>query len=356
MVDVKPHSTRMATVTNTERTRRSRSLDISVTYEKSSEILQRMEEMDVKQLGESIVYLPPREEMIYPSMILNEQKIGQGAFCDISLCVTTMVEHGKVIVKRLNRHRSNNSIDVSKFIREIRMMYWIRSQNGKQNGLLYPIGWFTASEKSNSFFIVLPWMSNGDLYHYIKQNSEQSVSYRKKLQWCLQMSKALHFLHQRGYVHCDFKSLNLLLDNNLDLYLTDFSELKHESYFATEDKESLQPHGTIFWMSPEMIHLHHTAQISNRYRVTHRTDIYSMAIVLYEIFTWSKPYDAYDALTVLEKMKERETQFRMSIPHNVPPEIARIIEQCWNSNPELRPSSEQLISLFSKMLKQISDD
>ena len=93
---------------------------------------------------------------------------------------------------------------------------------------------------------------------------------------------ALAHAHERGVIHRDIKPENILLDRSGNPYLIDFGLARFfEDATVTQTGALL---GTPMYMSPE--------QVTGRIKLDHRTDIYSLGLVLYEMLTLARPFSS----------------------------------------------------------------
>jgi serine/threonine protein kinase len=325
-----------------------KSLDHVITYDKTSKQVQQLydrinqtDSLDFKS------FKLPFNQLILPLLLSNEKKLTQGSFADI---YTVEYKSREYVMRKLQQQRTQNQVDVEKFIRETKLFYWIHENVSVDSCHVMKLcGWYH-NESNRSWINLMDKMYNGDVFHFIEQHDFSIISYHQRLKWCLQLSIALCTIHSRNYIHLDFKSLNILVDDKFDLYVTDLSDMKHQSFFSSEvtnENFVFQPQGTIFWMSPEIMRL--ADDKANAIAVTVQSDIYSLAIVLHEIFTWKKPYEGFNSLQILEKLKNDE-QYRMDISDSVPQVIRELIQQCWHSDPQQRPSSQELVHTFEQLV------
>lgn len=97
----------------------------------------------------------------------------------------------------------------------------------------------------------------------------------------IKLARALHCAHQRNLIHQDIKPENILLDAKGEPYLIDFG-------LATSQDEILRgksPGGTRWYLSKEQVEGKH-------HKISNRTDIYSLGVVLYEMLAGKRPLDA----------------------------------------------------------------
>lgn len=71
--------------------------------------------------------------------------------------------------------------------------------------------------------LILQYAPNGNLKEYIACNP--TISLNQRLRWCRQAAEAVDYIHQKNVIHCDISLRNILLDDNLDLLLSDFQAM-----------------------------------------------------------------------------------------------------------------------------------
>jgi len=129
--------------------------------------------------------------------------------------------------------------------------------------------------------------------------------------------------HERGVLHRDLKPANIMLDGHGRVRIMDFS-------LATAEAVTDVRAGTPAYMAPE--------QLQGR-EVTVRSDIYALGLVLYEIFTGRR---AYDAKTIQDLVTQHESGSIASpaeITRTIDPAVERAIMRCLERDPAKRPGS-----------------
>jgi serine/threonine protein kinase len=144
-----------------------------------------------------------------------------------------------------------------------------------------------------------------------------------------QAANALAYAHKHGVIHRDIKPSNLIIDDETKRTLiTDFGLAKSTRWEKITPTASL--FGTPAYMSPE--------QASGK-EVDHRSDVYSLGAVLYEMLTGVLPYSGNNALEVIDKVKTEPILPPRSINIHIPPAIEYIILKAMSRSIKLRYNS-----------------
>jgi eukaryotic-like serine/threonine-protein kinase len=157
-----------------------------------------------------------------------------------------------------------------------------------------------------------------------------------------QVIDALSYLHGMNIVHKDLKPQNILVNKGGKVKLIDFSiavEVKAtflSKLFAKEPR----PEGTPTYLSPE--------QISGKL-VDQRADIYSFAIVAFEVFAGRPPLHGRTMNELLNAHMKQRAPSILSINKTLPRDLAQFIDKALAKNPEHRPAD---INLIGEILKK----
>ena len=186
------------------------------------------------------------------------------------------------------------------------------------------------------FCIVTEWLDGGSLYQLLHKNVPVTPS--EKTLIAFDIARGMQFLHSRQVLHRDLKSPNVLLDKNKRAKICDFG------YSRVADSTDIMTKnvGTPHWMAPELL------DANSGYDM--KVDVYSYAIVLWEILTRNVPYRGLESAQIIARVLT--TDLRPPMPEEAPPEIALLIRQCWDRDPRARPTFTDILRRFKSGMFQ----
>jgi len=172
----------------------------------------------------------------------------------------------------------------------------------------------------------------------------------------------MHFLHNSTQlaVHGNLRTSNCLVTSRWQLQITDFGLLELRAT-ADEESEGFYELHKLLWRAPEL--LRNDSSRGTPGLGTQKGDVYSFAIILYEMFRRSEtgnPYgDLIDIRQVIDLVKDpkgpKVTRPDMkvlsdpSLPVEVPDYVKELIQNCWNECPEKRPDFSQIRTRLKKL-------
>ena len=183
---------------------------------------------------------------------------------------------------------------------------------------------YDISEADGRPFLSMEYVDGEDLATLLRRIGRLPAD--KALEVARKVCAGLAAAHDKGVLHRDLKPANVMLDGRGNVMITDFGLAAFAEQIAAGDVRS----GTPAYMAPE--------QLEGR-EVTTRSDIYSLGLVLYEIFTGKK---AFEGKTLAEAMRTRTDatpQSPSDLVRDLDPAVERAIMRCLERDPAQRPPS-----------------
>jgi eukaryotic-like serine/threonine-protein kinase len=158
-----------------------------------------------------------------------------------------------------------------------------------------------------------------------------NIPFPKACAWVGEMSSALVAAHKKGVIHGDIKPANVLILDDGRVKLTDFGMAR----LANHDKKDTALLGTPAYWCPE--------QIMGRPQDA-RSDIFSLGIVLYELVTGQRPFDADSLQGICTRVLSSKPLPASHANPSVPKGFDAIISRCLEKEPNLRYQSVDLLA------------
>ncbi len=189
---------------------------------------------------------------------------------------------------------------------------------------------YDIQEIDGRHFLSMEFIDGEDLASLIKRIGH--LSNEKALDIARQLAAGLAAAHERGVLHRDLKPANIMLDGHGHVRITDFGLA-----IAAEDQtQAAEIAGTPAYMAPE--------QLAGK-GATVRSDMYSLGLVLYEIYTGKKAFTATN-LAELRQQKETHTPRAISeLREGMDPVVERLIRRCMERDPNARPATVAQLAL-----------
>ena len=240
-----------------------------------------------------------------------EYELGAGGMATVYLA-EDLKHHRKVAVKVL-RPELAAVLGAARFVQEI------TTTANLQHPHILPL--FDSGEADSFLFYVMPFIDGETLRDKLDRETQLGIDEAVKI--ATEVADALDYAHRHNVIHRDVKPENILLHDGRPL-VADFGIALAVSAAAggrmTETGLSL---GTPHYMSPE--------QATAEKDLTHRSDIYSVGSMLYEMLTGQPPHVGASAQQIIMKIVTEEaapvTEVRKSVPPNVAGAVAKALEK-----------------------------
>ncbi|XP_072045570.1 uncharacterized protein [Amphiura filiformis] len=175
--------------------------------------------------------------------------------------------------------------------------------------------------------------AKGSLFDFLRRPNHHPLSEKRLLRWMLQAACSIQYLHRKNVVHRDIKSLNYLVADDNTLKLCDFGIAKS----ITRTVDTIQK-GSFPWMAPEVF---------IEQKVSHKSDIYSYGVVIWELKTGKIPFGKMDGAAIMWAVGNGK---RPPIPGDCTQPIRNLLRQCWEGDRRNRPHIDSIVSDVKGML------
>jgi serine/threonine protein kinase/tetratricopeptide (TPR) repeat protein len=212
---------------------------------------------------------------------------------------------------------------------------------------IYDIG-----EYEGAIFIVMEYVE-GELLSLRLERGPMPL--RDVMMISAQIADALNEAHGFGIIHCDIKSANLILNERGAIKILDFGIAKVTRSGALRTDETTKElvrqtalnvvAGTVAYMSPEQAMGH---------PIDHRSDIFSLGVVMYEMITGHLPFGGANSIEVVDRIIHAEPVPIARLNYNVPPAFEHVVRKCLEKQPERRyQSSQELLVDLQNLLRDM---
>ncbi|MEU8828377.1 serine/threonine-protein kinase [Streptomyces sp. NPDC048636] len=185
-------------------------------------------------------------------------------------------------------------------------------------------------EDEGVLFLVMELLEGRDLSQLLEDNKHHPLPVPDVLDIAGQVAAALAYTHQQGIVHRDLKPANIMRLADGSVKLCDFGIARpgHDAELSSRLTGTGVAMGTPHYMSPEQI-------VGGA--VDHRSDLYSLGCVLYELATGAPPFDLGDAWAILVGHRDTPPAPLRRHRPEVPERFERVVLDLLAKTPERRP-------------------
>ncbi|KAL0992890.1 hypothetical protein UPYG_G00100610 [Umbra pygmaea] len=199
--------------------------------------------------------------------------------------------------------------------------------------------------------LIMEYLPQGSLREYLPKHR---LGLAHSLLFAQQICQGMDYLHSKRYIHRDLAARNVLVENECLVKIGDFGLTKYIPegdvyYRVREDGDS-----PVFWYAIECL---------KESKFSFSSDIWSFGVTLYEVLTHcdhrqSPPSkfiqmmgNVQGQMTVMVLIKLLEKHNRLPCPRDCPHEVHMLMQQCWDFDPDRRPSFKSLIESIEAIRK-----
>ncbi len=230
-------------------------------------------------------------------------KLGEGGMGIVYRAQDTKLER-IVALKFLPQSALSHNEDKDRFIREAKAA---ASLNHHNIAHVYEIDEFTDEHGGKQMFIAMEFVEGKTLEELIHSKEGSPLPLKAAINYTIQIADGLQAAHEKGIVHRDIKSANIMVNEKEEIKIMDFGLAKLAG--GTKVTKLGTTMGTAAYMSPEQ---------TTGEKVDHRTDIWSLGVLMYEMICGQLPFknDYEQALlySIMNEEPEPLTAKRTGVP------------------------------------------
>ena len=212
---------------------------------------------------------------------------------------------------------------------------------------------FDVGTSDRSPYIVMELLEGQTLRDALGDEAAVALPLRKAIDYAAQIASALAVAHEKGIIHRDLKPENLFITSDRRVKILDFglAKLAADAKDADGRKRSSKhltavgmAIGTPAYMSPEQVRAD---------PVDHRTDIFSLGAVLYEMLSGKPAFECFSAVETMHAVLNAEPAPLESLVPNLSPALATIVNHCLEKDPRERFQSARDLAFQLRNLPEM---
>lgn len=245
--------------------------------------------------------------------------VGKGSYGEVSLAKHRR-DGKKFVIKKLNlknatareREAAEQEAQLLSRLKHPNIVAYRESWEGK-DGLLY---------------IVMDFCEGGDLYHKLKEQSGTFLEETQLVEWFVQITMALQYLHKENIMHRDLKTQNIFLTRSAIIKVGDLGIAR-----VLENQQDMASTliGTPYYMSPELFS-------NNPYNF--KSDVWALGCCVYEMATLKHAFNAKDMNSLVIRIIEGKPP---AMPKNYSRELGELIGTMLSKDPRDRPDAKDIL-------------
>ncbi len=258
------------------------------------------------------------------------EKLGEGGMGEVYKAQDTKLDRF-VALKFLPARLTTSEDDKSRFVQEAKAA---SAMNHPNVCTIYDI-----QELDGQLFIVMEYVDGKTL-----KDKKESLSEKQILEIGIQTAEGLAAAHEKGIVHRDIKPENIMIRKDGIVQIMDFglAKLYKESNVSRLTKAGTTV-GTMGYMSPEQI---------QGLEVDHRTDIFSLGVVLYELLSGEAPFKGVHETAMLYEIVNVDPAPISTVKEGIDPEIDEIVLECLEKDKDERCQSAKELAKDLRRVKK----
>jgi len=244
------------------------------------------------------------------------KRLGEGATSEVYLCHDSFKDRDvavKVVFEERLKDSEGGKLTRKLFITEA-------SLAGK---LQHPhiVQIYDAVVDDRMSYIVMEYVPDGTLERFC--DTANLLPIDKIVEIIFKCTRALDFANKLGITHRDIKPANILLSGETDIKISDFGA----ALMTSTDQTQVTGIGSPAYMSPQQI---------KEQPLDHRTDIYSLGVVMYQLLTGTLPFQASNNFSMMYQITNVEPALPSSCRNDIPLSVDRIVRKAMQKDLDRR--------------------
>uniref|UniRef100_A0AC34QS94 Non-specific protein-tyrosine kinase n=1 Tax=Panagrolaimus sp. JU765 TaxID=591449 RepID=A0AC34QS94_9BILA len=245
-----------------------------------------------------------------------QKKIGSGAYGTVYKGVLTK-DSRPIAVKRIDSDGKTDQALID-MMKECRVMQLYDHPN--------IVKFYGYIVDRTPYLLVMELCSDGAVEDKLRSMG-RAIPTNRRVDFSMQASKGLEYLHSKNCIHRDIATRNCLLHGTV-LKLADFGMCRATTIY----KIDLTKPQNVRWLAPEVWKSGETRFC---------TDIYAFGVMLWELFEipYNTPYHTWPAYTVKERVMGG---YRLPAPKEMPDSLIMLMKKCWDHDANRRPTATEV--------------
>jgi serine/threonine protein kinase len=267
------------------------------------------------------------------------RKLAVGGMAELFLAKQSGMEGFEklVVIKRILSHLAQDDVFVNMFLDEARIAAKLSHANIVQ---IYDLG-----KADDSYYIAMEYISGRNVQHLIAKELEESrfipIEYSCRI--IAGVCEGLHYAHTRrdydrrplNIVHRDISPQNILVSFAGGVKVVDFGIAKAATQVAQTRAGVLK--GKYAYMSPE--------QVRGAKQIDHRSDIFSVGLVMYEMLTGRRAFERDSSIKTLKAIVQDKPLNPTELNPEIPTAVIKLLSRALEKNPDRRYKNAQEMQL-----------
>jgi eukaryotic-like serine/threonine-protein kinase len=265
------------------------------------------------------------------------EKLGEGGMGEVFKAQDTKLDRF-VALKFLPSQLTASEDDKARFIQEAKAA---SAMNHPNICTIYSI-----EEYNNQLFISMEYVEGKTLKTSVETHRDASLPTKQILEIGIQVAEGLAAAHEKGIVHRDIKPENIMVRKDGIVQIMDFGLAKlYRDSNASRLTKAGSTVGTMGYMSPEQV---------QGLDVDHRTDIFSLGVVLYELLAGESPFKGMHETAIMYEIVNVDAPPISTVKEGIDPELDEIILECLEKDKDERYQSAKELSKDLRKVKKSS--